>query len=128
MGRLGSCKPARARRTALADHLDRLILADNPLVESFFHVHQFLHLAFQETGDGDAGPVTDHFGDLFGVDFLFEHEALPAWSSLELRFGFLTSCAFEVVQGAVAQAGGFFKVRMTFGPFDLGFGLVDLPS
>ena len=44
IGRFGSLSPARARRTALAIGLDRLLLADDALVERLLHVQQALGL------------------------------------------------------------------------------------
>jgi hypothetical protein len=43
-GRLGSFRPARARRTALADGLDGLFLADDALVHHALHLQQTLAL------------------------------------------------------------------------------------
>ena len=40
VGRFGSFNPLRLRRTALAIALDRLVLADDPLVQLVFHLHQ----------------------------------------------------------------------------------------
>ena len=45
MGRLGSDRPARLRRMALATHDDRLVLADDPLVQHRLQAHQLDHLA-----------------------------------------------------------------------------------
>ena len=40
IGRFGSFSPARARRTAELIVLDRLVLADDPLVEGILHLEQ----------------------------------------------------------------------------------------
>ena len=48
IGRSGSCSPARARRSARGDGLDRLVLADDALVQALLHVHQLLGLALEQ--------------------------------------------------------------------------------
>ena len=68
IGRLGSLRPARARRTALRDDLDRLLLADDPVVEGLLHLEQPLGLLLGDAGDRDAGPHRDDLGDLLLVD------------------------------------------------------------
>ena len=70
MGRFGSCKPARARRTAFDDGGDRLLLADDARAEALFHLDELLALAFAQIGDGNAGPRADDFGDVLVGDFL----------------------------------------------------------
>ena len=47
MGRLGSLRPARERRIALATSRQRLVLADHALAQPLFHLDQLLHLAFE---------------------------------------------------------------------------------
>ena len=69
-GRLGSFRPARARRTASDDGLQRLVLADDAAAQGVLHRQQFLALALQHLVDRDAGPAGDDGGDLFGVDDL----------------------------------------------------------
>ena len=45
MGRSGSCRPARARRTASATDDHRVVLTDDPLVQVLFELEQPLLLA-----------------------------------------------------------------------------------
>src|SRR3712207_3360354 len=52
----------------LADALDGLFLADDPLVELVLHAEQTRRLLLGELEDGDAGPVGQHLGDLLVVD------------------------------------------------------------
>ncbi len=51
---------------------DRFLLPDDALLQTLFHLHQFLALAFEHLRDGNAGPGRDHFGDVFLGDFLAE--------------------------------------------------------
>ena len=48
IGRSGSCRPARERRSALATALDRLVLADDALVQALLHVDELLDLALHQ--------------------------------------------------------------------------------
>ena len=67
IGRFGSLSPARARRTALETIVDRLVLADDPLVQLVLHLQQALRLLGADPGQRDAGPLADDLGDvLFG--------------------------------------------------------------
>ena len=67
IGRLGSFSPARARRTALRHDVDRLLLADDALVQPLFHVQQALGFLLRDARDGDARPHRHDLGDvLFG--------------------------------------------------------------
>ena len=78
IGRFGSCRPLRLRRTALATAVDRFVLADDALVEPLFEHEQLGPLGFQHARDGDAGPGADDFGDFVGADFLAQQAALAA--------------------------------------------------
>ena len=60
---------ARARAAdRLRDDLDRLVLADDALVELVLHAHQLLRLGLGELEDRDAGPHRDDVGDLLLAD------------------------------------------------------------
>ena len=52
----------------LRDDADRLLLADDPIVEGLLHVEQALRLFLGDAGDRDAGPHRDDLGDLLLVD------------------------------------------------------------
>ena len=67
-GRLGSWRPARARRIALATEAIASSLADDPAVEPLLHLDQLLDLAFDQTADRHVGPRADDLGDVFFVD------------------------------------------------------------
>ena len=50
IGRFGSFRPERARITASATARDRLVLADDALVQLLLEVQELLHLALQQLG------------------------------------------------------------------------------
>ena len=77
IGRSGSCSPARERRSARGDRLDRLVLADDAFVQALLHVEQLLGFALQQAADGDTRPAGDDLGDVVGVDLLFEEHGRP---------------------------------------------------
>src|ERR671915_163751 len=52
----------------LRDRLDRVLLADDPLVQLLLHAEQTRGLLLGELEHGDAGPVGEHLGDLLVVD------------------------------------------------------------
>ena len=72
-GRLGSCKPGARAADGVRDGDDRLVLADDALVQPLFHVNQLLNFAFHQPADRDVRPLADDFGDVFLVDFLLQH-------------------------------------------------------
>ena len=51
IGRLGSCRPLRLRRTAFATARDRFVLADDALVQPLFEHEQLGPLAFEHAAD-----------------------------------------------------------------------------
>ena len=57
MGRFGSCRPARARRTAVESAGHRLVLADDAARDLLLHLEELLALAFEHLVDGHAGPA-----------------------------------------------------------------------
>jgi hypothetical protein len=66
-GRRGSPRPALARHG-----FDRLVLADDAVVEPLLHLDELLDLALHELGHRDAGPRRDDLGDVVGGDLLAE--------------------------------------------------------
>ena len=91
IGRSGSESPARERRSASGDGLDRLVLADDALVQALLHVDQLLDLALHQAGDGDAGPLGDDLGDVLLGDLLGQHRAAIAVELGELRLSSSTT-------------------------------------
>ena len=72
MGRFGSCRPLRARRTALATASMASSWPTTRCSQPLLHLHQLLALAFEHARDRDAGPRGDDLGDVLLGDFLGE--------------------------------------------------------
>ena len=53
--------------------LQRVVLADHPLVQPLLHVDELLHLALQQPRHRDAGPLAHHLGDVLFFHLFFEH-------------------------------------------------------
>src|SRR5207344_992300 len=66
-GSLGVLQASARAADRLADRRDRVLLADDPLVELVLHAEQLLGLLLGELEDGDAGPGGEHLGDLLLV-------------------------------------------------------------
>ena len=113
IGRLGSESPARERRIALATAIDRVVLADDPLVEHVLHADELRHLAFHEPAHGDAGPLGDDLGDVLLVDLLLEHLVLGL-EVVEAR-GLHLDLGVELAHRAVAQLRGLLEVALALG-------------
>ena len=50
-----------------------IVLPDDALVQQIFKMHQLVHLSFHQSTDRNTSPLRHHFGDVFSVDFLFQH-------------------------------------------------------
>ena len=107
----GADRPVRileagARAAERVGHrLDRLVLADDALVQPLLHVDELLRLALEEARDGNAGPAGDHGGDVVLVDLLLDHR-------LELRLLALGELGLERRQLAVADLGDALQVAL----------------
>ena len=119
MGRLGSLSPARERRIALATRSSACVLADDALPQAIFHGDQLLHFAFQHLRDGDSGPLGDDAGDVFLVDFFFQHALRALCSSIASRQ--LCKFFFGLADQAVANFGD--ALQIAFALFGLLFDL-----
>ena len=107
IGRSGSCRPARERRSAVATASTASSWPIDAFVQPVLHVDQLLGLALEQPADGDAGPARDDLGDVVGVDLLLEeHEAgVPSRSSDSLLL-VLGELAFELRDLLVEQLRG----------------------
>ena len=76
IGRLGSCRPARARRTAVETAFTASAWPIDALGELLLHLEQLLLLALEHLVDRHAGPARHHLGDVIGGDRLLHHRAL----------------------------------------------------
>ena len=120
IGRSGSCRPARERRSARRDGLHRLVLADDPFVQAVLHVDQLLGLALQQPADGDARPARDHLADVVGVDLLLqEHRRRRVGALLGLALLVLGELAFELGDLLVEELGGALVVGLALRALDL---------
>ena len=104
----------------IGDRLDRLVLADDPLVEALLHVDELGHLAFEELGDRDPGPRRHDLGDVVGVDLLLEQAARPVEGG-DRRL-LLAEPLLELDQGAVLELGGPAVVGLALDLLDLASG------
>ena len=66
---------------------DGLVLADDALVQSLFHVNELLDFAFHQAAHRNVRPLADDLGDVLFVHFLLEHPlaCLRAWPAAPLR-------------------------------------------
>ncbi len=83
MGRLGSLRPARARRTAAATARDGVVLADHPFGDSLLHLEELLLLALEQPRHRDPGPLRHRSCDVLLADLLGEHGAVLLLVDLE---------------------------------------------
>ncbi len=64
---LGVLQAGAGTPDGLADGLDGVLLADDPLVQLIFHAQQARGLGLGQLVHRDAGPVAQHLGDLLVV-------------------------------------------------------------
>ena len=110
IGRFGSDSPARLRRMALATARDRVVLADDALVEVLLEVDQLGRLGLHQPADRHAGPLRHDLGDVLGVDLLLQH-AVVALQLVEVRGG-VGDALLELGDAAVADLGGDVEVDL----------------
>ena len=70
---LGVGETCAAAPHGIRHALERVILADNPLPQPLFHVHELLRFAFQQPANRNARPLAHELGDVFLIDFFFQH-------------------------------------------------------
>ena len=91
-----------ARATHGVGHrLNGFVLADDPLMETVFHLEQLLDFPFHQPADRDVRPAADDLGDVLLVDFLLQHP-LTLLQVRQPRLALLDP-AFDVRQPAVLQ-------------------------
>jgi hypothetical protein len=101
---MSSCAP-----DGLADRLDGVFLADDPLVQLVLHAEELLRLLLGELVHRDAGPHREHLGDGLFVDLVEQVDA----GVLDLALlGLLLGQ--EVLLG-VAEAAGLLEVLLLDG-------------
>ena len=84
IGRLGSCKPARARRTAVATAFTASFWPTTRRASAPPSCSSFSRLAFEHLVDGHAGPARHDLRDVIGADHLI-HERASALPSPRRR-------------------------------------------
>ena len=72
-GALGIAESGAGAADGVGHAFESLVLADDAMAQAVFHGDQLFHFAFEHLGDRDAGPLGDDAGDIFFVDFLFQH-------------------------------------------------------
>ena len=125
IGRFGSDSPARDRRIAFATAVDRVVLADHPLVQHVLHADELRHLALHEPAHGDAGPLGDDLGDVLLVDLLLQHLLARPGARRAARSSASISL-LELAHRAVAELRGPLEVAVALGPLGLGARLLEL--
>ena len=85
IGRFGILQPGAGAAQRVGDRGDRLVLADDALVEPLLHVDQLLGLAFEQPIDRDAGPARDDGRDVVLVDLFLHHRVLRRAALGKLR-------------------------------------------
>jgi hypothetical protein len=100
----------------LADRLDGVLLADDPLVQLVLHAQELGRLLLGELVDRDAGPQREHLGDGLLVDLVEQVDT----GGLDL--GLLGGLLGEELLLLVAQAAGLLEVA---GPRPLPSWLLD---
>ncbi len=126
-------RPVRVRQTRaraadrVGDRGDRLVLADDALVQLGFHLQQLVALALHELGDRDAGRARDDLGDLLGTDDGSKQLRLAALGALLLlvRLRFL-DLSLEFGEYSVLQLGDLVEVAFPLQLLDLRARAVDL--
>ena len=114
LGRLGSLRPARVRRMAREERLERLLLADDPVVELFLHAQELGRLLLGEAVDGNARPGGQHLGDDFLVDHVEEVHAVGA------QLGLLALLAVQALLLLLGQLLGLLEGALLNGGFLVG--------
>ena len=93
-------------------------------MQEFVQLKEFFHFAFDQAGNGNAGPPTDDGGNILLIHFLFEQAAFILFLAEVLLFQFKLS--FEPWQLAVAQLSDLIQVVRSFELLDFLFHFFDL--
>ena len=117
---IGIRQPGARTAQRVGDGLDRLVLADDPLVQALLHVDELLDLALHEAADRDARPFGDDLGDVLGGDLLLQEAGVPVGPLLGLE-----QLALELRDAAVAQLGGALQIGLALGDVGLVLGAVE---
>ena len=100
-GTIGVVQPGAGAADRIGHRRDRLVLTDDALVEAVLHANELLDLALHQAAHRNVGPLGDHVGDVFLVDFLLQH-ALTLLEVGEPLF-LLANPSFELRNAPVLQ-------------------------
>ena len=119
-------EPGARAAQRVGDRLDRLVLADHPLVEALLHVDQLLDLALHQPRDRDPGPLGDDLGDVLLGHLLGQHRAALVVQLGEPRL--LLGDDLSRARGCspYRSFGRALEVAVALGPLGLAAGLLEL--
>ncbi len=103
---------------------NRLVLADDPVVQRIFHAHELLQFTLHELAHRDPRRAGDHLGDILLVDLLLQH--LGGRLKLGERGVGRLQLLGELDELAVAKLAGPGEVALALGPLGAGPCLLDL--
>src|SRR2546430_926070 len=103
----------------MGDGLDRLVLADDALVQALLEVDELLDLPLHQPGDRNAGPLRDDLGHVLRVDLLLEVRGLAL---VLLQLG---EALLELGDLAVAQLRRALEVGLALGALGLAVRLLE---
>src|SRR4051812_18838878 len=116
--------PRAGADDGVGDEPDRLVLADDALVQDLVEAQELFALALHQPRDRNAGPARHDLGDLVVGDLLAQQRVVAA---LLLEAGLLgVQLALELGQAPVAQLRGAIEVVGALGLLDLAPDLLDL--
>ena len=121
--RIGEARTAAAH--GRGDSGDRLVLADDALMQLALQALQLVELALHHLGDGHAGPGAHDLGDLIGGHLLVQAFAVLLLLRLERGLGLL-NLLLQTRNHGVAQLGRTTQIAVTRRTLLLALGLVEL--
>ena len=84
---VGVLQAGAAAADGVGDGADRRVLVDQPQVDLVFQLQELFALGREHPGDGDAGPLADDLGDLFGIDLFLEQPVCLLGLAVALGLG-----------------------------------------
>ncbi len=120
IGRFGSCKPARARRTAVDTATTASCWPTTRLADHVLHAQKLLALALQHPVDRHAGPARDDLRDVIGRHRLLDHRRLAV-----ARFD-RSQLLLQLGDDAIGQLAGAREVAAALRLLELDAALVEL--
>src|SRR6516164_9511594 len=75
-GALGVRESSAAAAHGVGHTREGIFLTDHALSQAFFHVDELLRFALKQPSGWDARPFADELGDVFFIDFFFQHRGI----------------------------------------------------